>query len=338
MNELYGVLPIDKPAGMTSRDVVNVIQRLVRPMKAKVGHTGTLDPLATGVLLLAVGRATRLVEFSHGASKEYQATFQLGVTSPSLDTDTEVVVAEKVQPVRLEDLNAASARFQGRIWQRPPAYSAVHVDGKRAYELARQGKDVEIPMREVCIDQLDVNAAPVDAGLSSFDLRTVCSTGTYIRTLGDDLAQACGSRAVMSSLQRTRVGSIPIGDCVPLACLDNVDAVFKHLVPADRLVAHMQRFVLTISELAHVKNGRRIAFDSSRIEECAAGQAVPARATSHASTDKSEKVQVAAIDDEGRLAAILSAAGDYWRADKVFATNNPATPPSKTNTPHKAES
>ena len=175
---MFGILNLNKPTGWTSRDVVNRVQRLVRPNKA--GHAGTLDPLATGVLIVAVGQATRLIEFAHQLPKYYRATFQLGCSSDSDDVDTEVKPLTQPPIPTHQEVEGALAVFTGVIQQRPPAYSAVHVDGQRSYKLARRGETVELQPRPVTIHSLDV----VRYEYPELVLDIHCGSGTYVRALG----------------------------------------------------------------------------------------------------------------------------------------------------------
>ncbi len=179
---MFGVLAVDKPTGMTSRTVVNRIEKLVRPLR--VGHTGTLDPLASGALLLAVGSATRLVEFSHLQSKSYLVDFLLGHCSPSLDAEQTLVSLPHAPRLTREQFERASRDFVGEIMQVPPKFSAVHVNGQRAYDLARQGKEFDVPPRRVSVHGLDI----VAFDYPQVSLNVDCGTGTYIRTLGSDIA------------------------------------------------------------------------------------------------------------------------------------------------------
>lgn len=204
-----GFIPIDKEPGWTSHDVVAKVRSLVG---GKVGHAGTLDPMATGLLIVAVGGATRLLRFVQGASKEYIATAQFGVATDSLDADGSVLSRDPL-PVTTEQVEQAMERFRGEIHQMPPMVSARKVEGRRLYELAREGKEVEREARPVTIFELELlDIAPSDYPEVTF--RTVCSTGTYIRTLGDDLARALGGRSHLTALRRTRNGEVSVTEAV----------------------------------------------------------------------------------------------------------------------------
>lgn len=200
-----GFLLIDKPRGWTSHDVVAKVRGKVR---GKVGHAGTLDPMATGLLVLGIGGATRLLRWVQNAEKEYLATALFGVATDSLDADGAILSREPL-PVTSAEVSSAMDRFRGPIMQVPPMVSARRVEGRRLYELAREGRVVEREARPVTIQRLElVDLAPSDYPEVTF--RTVCSTGTYVRTLADDLARAVGGRAHLTALRRVRVGGLHV--------------------------------------------------------------------------------------------------------------------------------
>jgi tRNA pseudouridine55 synthase len=204
-----GFILVDKPQGWTSHDVVAKVRGRIG---GKVGHAGTLDPMATGLLVLGIGGATRLLRFVQGARKEYLATALLGVATDSLDADGSIVSREPL-PVTEEEVTEAMKRFTGDIMQIPPMVSARKVEGRRLHELAREGKVVEREARQVTIDKLElIDMAPSDYPEITF--RTVCSTGTYIRTLADDIGRAVGGRAHLTALRRVRNGSIHVTDAL----------------------------------------------------------------------------------------------------------------------------
>lgn len=207
-----GFLLVDKAGGWTSHDVVAKVRNLAQIKK--VGHAGTLDPMATGLLVLGLGRATRLLRFVQGFPKEYTATAKFGIGTDSLDADGEI--AEKApMGVSADDVRAVLVNFQGRIMQTPPMRSAVKVGGRRLYEIARQGEEVERPAREVQIHELELTGfTPGD--YPDVDLRIVCSSGTYVRALADDIARALGGAAHLTSLRRTRNGSHTVDEAVSI--------------------------------------------------------------------------------------------------------------------------
>ena len=201
-----GFLLVDKEGGWTSHDVVAKVRRLTGSKKA--GHAGTLDPMATGLVVVGLGRATRLLRFVQDLAKEYVARVAFGVATDTLDADGAILSREPM-PVTLEEVEAVLPRFVGQIMQIPPMVSALRVDGRRLYELARAGQVVDRPSRPVHVYELEVvGYAPSDYPEAT--IRVVCGKGTYIRSLADDIAQALGGRAHLASLRRTRSGSMDV--------------------------------------------------------------------------------------------------------------------------------
>ncbi|MEE1288056.1 MAG: tRNA pseudouridine(55) synthase TruB, partial [Bacteroidaceae bacterium] len=185
--------------------------RHIGEKKLKVGHAGTLDPLATGVLIICTGKATKQIDTLQAKTKEYIATLQLGATTPSFDLETEVDATYPTAHITEEKVKEALTRFIGRIEQVPPSYSACKVDGKRAYDLARQGKEVELKAKVLVIDEIELqnfNSSAMQA-----TIRVVCSKGTYIRALARDIGQALESGAHLTALRRTRIGDYKVEDC-----------------------------------------------------------------------------------------------------------------------------
>ena len=215
-HETIGFLLVDKPGGWTSHDVVAKSRGLLRIKK--IGHAGTLDPMATGLLVLGVGRATRLLRFIQDFPKEYVAQIQFGVATDSLDADG-AVLERAPMPVTERDVREAMVRFMGVILQQPPMVSARKVEGRRLYELAREGKEVERESRPVTISEFDlVEFAPSDYPVAT--VRIVASKGTYVRTLADDLARALGGRSHLTALRRVRNGSLHVDDAVTMEALE----------------------------------------------------------------------------------------------------------------------
>ena len=251
-----GFLLIDKPHGWTSHDVVDKVRRHVG---GKVGHAGTLDPMATGLLVLAVGGASRLLRFVQGAQKEYIATALFGVATDSLDADGAVLTREPL-PVTAEQIEDAMERFRGPILQVPPMVSARKIEGKRLYELAREGKVVEREARSVTIFSLElIEIAPSDYPEVTF--RTVCSTGTYVRTLGDDLARAVGGRAHLTALRRVRNGALHVDDAVSVdEVIGAVDrgTIGDLVVEASDALDDLAVICVDDSTAFRVRNGRPI--------------------------------------------------------------------------------
>ncbi len=205
---MFGLLNINKPVGWTSRDVVNRVYRIARPYK--VGHAGTLDPLATGVLVICIGQATRLIEYVQQQHKRYRGTFLLGRESDTEDITGVVVELDDSPQPSLADLQGVLPQFTGSIQQHPPAYSAIHVQGKRSYKLARKGKAVALPSRAIDIFALNI----VSYNYPELVLDIHCGSGTYVRSLGRDIAQSLGTNAVMSALERTAIGMFSIDDAL----------------------------------------------------------------------------------------------------------------------------
>jgi len=247
----HGLLNLNKPAGMTSRQAVNHVERLVRP--AKVGHAGTLDPLATGVLVVCVGAATRLIDYVQRMPKSYTGTFLLGRHSPTEDLEGQVTELEG-PPVPTQDQIAVAARaFVGQIEQRPPAYSALKIAGRRAYKLARKGQQVELKPRTVTIHRIEVTAYEYP----ELTLEVECGSGTYIRSLGRDLAESLRTAAVMSALVRRSVGIFHIEDAIEPGRLTKQNLP-DHLQPPLRAVESLPCIELSAEEIAQVSRGGAI--------------------------------------------------------------------------------
>ncbi len=242
-----GFLLVDKPTGWTSHDVVARVRRL---LGAKTGHAGTLDPMATGLLVLGVGRSTRLLRFVQRLRKEYLATARLGVATDTLDADG-AILSRTPLPVGRAEFEAILGRFLGRIVQVPPMVSARKVGGRRLYALAREGKEVEREARPVEVHHLEVlDFSPCD--YPEVSLRVVCGTGTYVRTLVDDMAQALGGHAHLTALRRTRIGSLRVEDA---ATLEEVGAA----VDTGRLAELLLRPAEALRDLAAVRVGADLA-------------------------------------------------------------------------------
>ena len=221
---MFGWLNVDKPGGITSRDAVNQIQRIVAPLK--VGHAGTLDPLATGVLVIAIGPATRLVPFIQELPKRYRATFRFGWRSDTDDIDGRLEPCPG-STIEQHALELTLEQFVGDQEQIPPDYSAVKVQGRRAYELARQGASVELAARRIQVYSLRlINYTPPD-----WSVEIACSKGTYVRALGRDIAARLQTCAVMTELRRTAVGPFKAEEAVPLERLRDAQAVAEALLP-----------------------------------------------------------------------------------------------------------
>ncbi|MGN6134591.1 MAG: tRNA pseudouridine(55) synthase TruB, partial [Aureliella sp.] len=249
-----GLLVIDKPAGVSSRDCVNHVQRALRNRKIKVGHAGTLDPMATGVLLVAVGEATRLVEYLHDLDKSYAAEFEFGKSSDTLDREGEITLWPDAPQPTPEQLAAACQRWIGPVMQRPPRYSAIKINGQRAYDLARSGAEFEPEARCVRIDRLAVTAYEYPHW--SFELD--CGSGTYVRSLGRDIAQQLDNAAIMTALVRTAIGPFTLHDAHPLAHFEHPAAVEDCLRSPLEGLPQWPRAVVDARQAAALRNGQAI--------------------------------------------------------------------------------
>lgn len=271
-----GILNLHKPAGISSRLGVDLVQRVSGCRRA--GHAGTLDPLASGVLVVCVGQATRLVEYVQQMPKRYVGTFLLGRASPTEDTEGEITLLVDPPVPSLEQLRAAAQRLAGPILQRPPAFSALNVAGRRAYELARRGVPVELPPRPVTIQRFEV----VDYFYPELRVQIECSSGTYVRSLGRDLAESLGTAAVMSDLVRTAVGSFTLD---------------KAVRPEQMKPENWRDFLLPL----------RQAVEALPVLELSDEQAVAIRLGQKIPYAPLPSATVAAVDRQGKLVAMLVA-------------------------------
>jgi tRNA pseudouridine55 synthase len=246
---MFGLLNVLKPAGCTSRDVVNSVQRLVKP--AKVGHAGTLDPLACGVLLIGVGPATRLVPYLQQLRKRYAATFLLGRRSDTDDIEGEIVSCESaVQPTRAA-IEAATPAFVGEILQRPPDYSAVKVSGQRAYALARRGEAVQLQARPVSVYSIHIQSYEYP----ELRLDIECGSGTYVRAIGRDLAKALGNAAVMSELTRRAIGDFRIEEAASVEAIRE-GPIERFLLPPIRALQGYPVVHVSSEQAKRILNGQ----------------------------------------------------------------------------------
>lgn len=282
---MHGFLNIDKPAGMTSHDVVARVRRLAG--QKRVGHAGTLDPAATGVLVVALGAATRLIEYVQDQTlKGYLAVVRLGQTTATDDAEGEPLESRPLPPLDPAVLEAALAPLRGTIQQVPPMYSALHHQGQRLYDLARAGVTLDLPARPVRIERLELRGwAPPDLTLD-----VLCGKGTYIRSLARDLGAALGCGGHLRALQRTLVGSFRIEDAAPLDGLVPEAA----LLPPELAVADWPRADLDEEAARRVRNGLALHLDGL------------------------EGLRARAHGPDGRLLALLSRTDTRWRPEKVF--------------------
>ena len=268
-----GVIVIDKPAGPTSHDVVAVMRRRVRGRK--VGHTGTLDPLASGVLPLVIGKATRLARFLSSAEKEYEAHIELGVTTTTLDRGGEVVARDRtrgVEELTSDMIETAVAEFRGTYMQRPPVFSAKKIDGDRAYDLARRNAPVQPQAVEVTATTLQV----LQWEGTTLRVRLVCSAGYYVRSLADALGNRLGTGAHLAGLVRTRSGDFTLADAVGLDVLDRrPEEAAARVIPLPALLPSLPALTLTAEGASLAARGGFIG--PAHISSPAAGVTRPGR-------------------------------------------------------------
>jgi tRNA pseudouridine55 synthase len=248
------VLRVDKPTGPTSHDMVSRVRRALGIKR--VGHTGTLDPFATGLMVICVGPATRLSEYLTGLSKTYDATLMLGQETTTLDPEGEIVAHDEAwRDVTRGDLEMAAASFVGSIQQTPPAFSAKKIDGERAYRKARRGEEVALPANEVVIHSMEVTRFDPP----EVDFRCTCSSGTYVRVLGRDLARAVGSIGYLTQLRRTTIGVLSVDgsvsgdDLIPGGSIPDE----AWLTPVDALVG-MERVEIDAAAAARLRMGQQV--------------------------------------------------------------------------------
>ena len=258
---MSGILLVDKPAGWTSHDVVGRLRRMTG--QRRIGHSGTLDPMATGLLVVFLGRATRAVEFAEGHDKAYTALLRPGVVTDTLDTTGAVLATSPERPT-LSELEAALGAFRGEIEQLPPMYSALKYNGKKLYEIARAGGEVERKPRPVTIYRLECTGERD----GDFVLEVECSKGTYIRTLCDDIGRALGCGACMSGLRRTRAGGFDVRDALTIEEIERRGAE-NCLLPVDALFAGRPVVLLKDARAEKaLRNGMDVRFDADFAGEC----------------------------------------------------------------------
>jgi tRNA pseudouridine55 synthase len=289
---LDGIVNLNKPAGFSSRAAVNLILHAAGIRKLKAGHAGTLDPIADGVLVICLGKATRLIPYIHQLPKEYIGRFQLGVSSRSDDVESPLDPLDQPPIPTLDELRQVLPQFTGKIEQVPPIFSAVKVDGKRAYDLARAGESVELKPKTVEIRQMVVEVYEYPF----LTLRILCGTGTYIRSLGRDIARSLGTAAVMDQLTRTAVGPFAIDSA--LTTHDLPGGLHDHILPTVRGVSQLEQ--ITVGELAieELRHGRPFPMLGQHEKLI---RAAPAEA------------EFAAVSDVGRLVAVVKVKqGEFW--------------------------
>jgi tRNA pseudouridine55 synthase len=289
-----GLLILDKPTGLTSHDAVQRVRRISGVRRA--GHAGTLDPLASGVLLVCVGPATRLVEYLVGHDKTYETTVRLGQTTTTYDAEGDIT---RERPVRVDESQIAAAldAFRGAIRQQVPAFSAVKRDGQPLYKAARRGDEMELPLREVVVHSLEllVFEPPL------LSLRVACSSGTYIRSLVHDLGEALGCGGHVAGLRRTAVGEFTLAEALPLDKL-TPENWQTHLQPPETAVRHLPRLDVDAGEARRLALGQRLAADPARL----AGPLGRAHGP------------------DGQLLGVIAVVGDVWQPKKVLVGESAA--------------
>ena len=277
---------VDKPAGLTSHDVVARLRRILG--ERRVGHAGTLDPMATGLLILAVGPATRLIRFAQGRDKTYTGTVLFGVATDSLDADGVEVERVAVPPFDETIVNAAAATLTGEQRQVPPMVSALHHGGERLYDLARRGEVVERAPRAITVDSFRLSATPDPA---RWDFVVTCSVGTYVRVLASDLAERLGTLGHLVALRRVASGDHRVEDARTLEDIAE-DPEASVMAPAS-FVTHLEHVTLDDDQIRRIRHGQRLH--------------VAAR-----------DVEVAALDESGALVAVLERRGEDYQPALVF--------------------
>jgi len=295
-----GLLLIDKAQGWTSHDAVARTRRLAGTRK--VGHAGTLDPMATGLLVLGINSSTRLLTYVVGQGKEYLATIRLGQSTTTDDAEGDELTrapAERVTAITPEAVAAGIANLTGDISQQPSAVSAIKVDGQRAYARVRAGEDVQLPSRPVTVSAFDLLSSTVRDGFLDLEVRVECSSGTYIRALARDLGAALGVGGHLTVLRRTRIGPFRIENA---ATLEQVDVVANLISPADAATRLLPRLDLSAEQAIDLGHGKRVTVEKD------AGRTGP----------------VAAIAPDGRLVGLVEYRGDQAKSLLNFPPDIPA--------------
>ncbi len=287
-----GFLVVDKPGGITSNAVISRVKRATGVKK--VGHAGTLDPMATGVVVVAIGPVTRLIRYIQDQAKEYLATAEFGVSTDTLDADGSVLNREPMA-ISMDDLDRVRERFVGEIHQVPPMVSALKHNGRRLYELAREGVVIDRDAREVRIDLLEfLSVGP--GPYPKVEFRVVCGKGTYVRSLADDIAGALGGSAHLTSLRRTRTGSLTAGE---------------HGIGADDLENWREKLLSPAEALADLPS---VTVD----QETAAAVGHGVRFAGGTMTEIPEATPVRVLDPQGNMIAVYTRSGDTCRAEVVI--------------------
>lgn len=292
-----GFLNINKPAGMTSHDVVSKVRRHTRNTLGikKVGHAGTLDPMATGVLILCIAQATRLSEYAMQSTKKYRAVVQLGITTDTYDAEGATLETRDASHITQEDILAVLDNFRGDIEQVPPMYSAIKQDGKKLYELAREGIEVERPARPVTIHELQIT----HWDLPQFTLDVTCSAGTYIRSLAYDIGEKLNVGAHLAALERTASGGFAVENAVDLDTVVNTDDWQQFLIQPQHALQDWHSIILTDEQVDEIQYGRTIENDGTYDDD-----------------------RIMGYMPDGHLLAVLENRETVWKPHKVFLPEN----------------
>ena len=259
-----GIINVNKPAGWTSQDVCSKLRHVLHIRK--IGHTGTLDPMATGVLPVCVGKATRIIEYFDRDSKTYRASMKLGITTDTLDITGKVMETAGYTDVTEKAVREAFKAYTGNVRQIPPKYSALKINGKRAYDLAREGREFEIKPREIIIYNNEIRRIDLGSGEIEFDV--TCSKGTYIRTICDDIGRELGCGAVMTALTRTASGYFRIEDSHTIEeIMEDDDPLNNKLIPADITLEKLGKIELNDNRITAFMNGNSSWRNGFRITE-----------------------------------------------------------------------
>jgi tRNA pseudouridine55 synthase len=309
---LSGLLTINKPEGMTSRQTVTRVSNVLRQAgygrQIRVGHCGTLDPLATGLIVICVGRSTRLVQLIQERPKSYIGTFQLGCVTSTDDCTGEILSETTIEPgtISRQAIVDLLPEFTGDIEQVPPKFSAVHVNGRRAYKLARQGRDVELAARPVQIHRLELTGFQ----LPEFELKIECGSGTYIRSLGRDIGERLNCGATMKTLNRSAIGEFSLDDAISPheVTPENISSLIR---PPIKAVAHLPRVEITEQQKARVYDGRPI--EVGMVEEL----------SSDPRTTEDDSARLILVDANHQLVAVSSYKFDEGSAKPEMVFHDP---------------
>lgn len=311
-----GILNVYKEAGYTSHDVVAKLRGILG--QKKIGHTGTLDPAATGVLPVCCGKATKVCELLTNKDKTYQAVCRLGVITDTQDTTGKILEERTVKNITIEDINQVVASFQGEIMQVPPMYSALKVDGKKLYELAREGKEVERKARPVTISKIKILQVNLDEQI--FSMEVTCSKGTYIRTLCHDIGMRLGTGAAMENLIRTRVERFCIEDALTLDEIEHLakedaDLLAQKVISIDTMFTQYPAMQIEDGQAHYLANGNKLS--EKQLKPFTRDQQELSK-TLDAAGKKEQEEWYRIYDEKGHFRAIYQKKGKEYQVVKMF--------------------